>query len=1212
MRRHVIMSLFLFLLVVDSKISRRFKRQTIPSQHIRIHSIDSKVNMDRFINVASMDSRIQLLEKNVNGTFWSASSKMQFDAYDSFVNASFNSQFFHIDIAQCELLFGNSLESLLFMTTNRTSDGHSDLTFSLYDNANMTLTEEGIEFQGINGRRIYVKSETWVKPVEKTITLRQSENEATGETAVELTIVAPVHLTSVRYVGAELLIKYGPNVVQIDPEFKKILVYNDQYSYCLDTKSPGTLQVNFGNGLINLIGGSSDFHVAISPVDAVVNSKYFSKTQVDRGDGPIFISGVPIYETGITVNSLLLTLKLNNDGMLHADATGSETLMKTNIQNVGLTTEHQEIRITGGVPGLVIESGDVRFEVTKLSNPMAFTFLPGFALPEDRFENIGPYSGTRSRYMHAPPPPPLLPPPLLPPVIIAPVVISAPGSNIPPPPPMVLLPPPIPAPAPGPPKLPISLPPDLMKFAADIAPPKSNSTPTTTTSTTPTTTTVTTTTAPSTTTTMTTPTTTTVTTTAAPITTTTKLPKKEKEEEEDYEEEEEKGMSEKERAKAKRRKEKMYREWESEENNVDNDGDTKTETFTYPNGTTVTRLINIRRKVTTKIVYKHRVEEDEDGKNNSTIAPLVFPDPAHLNYTKLATDCKGNTIDFNITNIPETSTGYHLVTFPTVGITAPPAATTKNLPSTDNDLITETTSVPVSPTMEILTTIPTNPVTDLPVTNLVTESSTVVPVDTTETTLLTTEGLSTNPETETTESTGIVSSTLPTSEEPDVSTFGIETTTIEGSSDSSTIDPNMATTETTSEATTNEVIVTETTTEMVYTTEETIESTTDGGTTLLIDYFPSTDNPLPTTSGEPMESSTSNLGSTTKPTANGDTTTQESVETSKSTTESSLTSTESSIDSSVSTTEPFPDSTVTTETYPVPSQLSTDEFVIGHWFSTEEVRSETTTESSEIGITVSLGNVDFATTTPVEDGVPLPNDLNINQEATPGTTASPLVSSTSPELGHSEDGFPEPSFLPPTSAPTTEAHYLILKLKIPESVSTNDTQFTRKLTKNLRRLVRDVSTELKKRRKRSANITAIGEDLLQQENVDDALGIPIKVENITKTLNITVVTFALQFDRELNNGGYELENALHEVGTHDLYRYFEYEPVEKITIDRRKMNEDEKTREILIAAICALGLFCLVGLFYLKKRGMIEKVLRKLDRLRCNALSTHPNAFTPN
>ncbi|NP_510436.4 Hyphal_reg_CWP domain-containing protein [Caenorhabditis elegans] len=612
MKRHVVLSLLLYLIAVESKLSRRFKRQTIPSQHIKIHSIDSKVNMDRFINVASMDSRIQLLEKNVNGTFWSASSKMQFDAYDSFVNASFNSQYFHIDIAQCELLFGNSLESLLYMTTNRTSDGHSYLTFSLYDNANMTLVEEGIEFQGINGRRIYVKSETWVRPVEKTISLGLSDNAIDGETAVELTIVAPVHNTNVRFVGAEILIKYGPNVVSIDPNFQKVIVYNDRYSYCLDTKSPGSLHVTFGNGLINLIGGSSDFNVVISPVDATVNARYLSKTQIDRGDGPIFISGVPIYETGITVNSLLLILTLNNNGMLHADCTGAETLLKTSIQNVGLTTEHQEIRINGGVPGLVIESGDVRFEVTKLSGPMAFTYLPGFTLPEDRFENIGPYSGKHRL-------PPILPPP----VIIKKVIISAPGSNVPALPPVAmlappllppLLPPPIPLPPHGPPRAPIALPPDLMRFAADIAPPKMNSTTTMK----PTSTTVlATTTIPTTTTS--TSTTTTTTTTAAPT-----KKKSRKQLEAELEEEEEHALNEKDRLKVKRRKEKMYREWESEENNEDNDGDTKTETFTYPNGTTVTRLINIRRKVTTKIVYKHRVEEDENG-NSTSVATAKVP-----------------------------------------------------------------------------------------------------------------------------------------------------------------------------------------------------------------------------------------------------------------------------------------------------------------------------------------------------------------------------------------------------------------------------------------------------------------------------------------------------------------------------------------------------------------------------------------------------------
>ncbi|PIC20897.1 hypothetical protein B9Z55_025936 [Caenorhabditis nigoni] len=1236
------MSLFLLLLVVDSKLSRRFKRQAIPSQHIMIHSIDSKVNMDRFINVASLDSRIQLLEKNVNGTFWSSSSKMQFDAYDSFVNASFNSEYFHIDIAQCELLFGNSLESLLFMTTNRTSDGHSLLTFALYDNANMTLVEEGIEFQGINGKRIYVRSETWMKPVEKTITLGLSNDTPTGENAVELTIVAPVHLTSVKFVGAELLVKYGPNVVSIDPEFKKVLVYNDHYSYCLDTKAPGSLRVTFGNGLINLISGTSDFDVAISPVDCTVNARYLSKTQVDKGDGPIFISGIPVYETGVTVNSMMLVLQLNNDGMLHADATGSETLMKTSIQNVGLTTGHQEIRITGGVPGLVIESGDARFEITKLSSPMAFTYLPGFSLPEDRFENIGPYSG-RKFHLHARPPPP--PPPLLPqvltPVIVTPIVISAPGSNSPPPPHMVLLPPPIPDEAPLPPALPkspISLPPDLMKFAADIAPIKKdnslNSTtskPTTTIQTTTTTTSTTTTSPVTTTTASTTTTTTTPRTTTTPITTTTTSPKPtpsvseiskkgKKPKPEDEEEEENDDMTEKERATAKRRKEKMYREWESEENNVDNDGDTKTETFTYPNGTTVTRLINIRRQVKTKIVYKHRVEEDEDGKknlnstttkvstyfnddfvDNSTIEPLIFPDPAHLNYTKLATDCKGNTIDFNITNNVETSTGYHLVTFPTVGV--PGETTTTNSPSTDNDLITDTPTT-------IETTNPTT--TEHPVTN---------PEETTVTLEITTTEQSSTPS-------EVVSSTqLPTEESTDiVSSTPIDLTTSQGSVEStsttegsielSTMDPTWIST------TDNTQLTTDSTTVAVETSTTLIITATEPETDETTVFAELTTETLITTSPS-IEGETSTVINPETSTQETYLTTQESELTTENVETTTGSNSEPTMDTTVGnseTTEANQESTtiiMTTESFPMPNDFTTDDFVIGHWFSTEEVRFETTTEPSGIGITVTLGNVDFATTSSTEDDVPRPGDLNVGQEITPGislgTTASPVVSSTL-EIGNSEDGLPEPSNLPLTSPPPQEEQMLILKLKVPADVDVNSPQFVKNITSSLRRLVRDVSTELRKRRKRSmTNVTEVDTIDSTTNYDDDTSGVPIKVENITKTLNITVVTFALQFDREVNNGEYELQNALHEVNTNDLYRYFAFEPVEKIIIERDLIvASEQKLREVLIAAFSAFGVFLIIFLFYMKKKGILEKIIRKLDRLRCNALATHPNAFSPN
>lgn len=109
-----------------------------------------------------------------------------------------------------------------------------------------------------------MKSETWVRPVEKTISLGLSDNAIDGETAVELTsknfsiknvnvkfsVVAPVHNTNVRFVGAEILIKYGPNVVSIDPNFQKVIVYNDRYSYCLDTKSPGSLHVSLGSNLM--------------------------------------------------------------------------------------------------------------------------------------------------------------------------------------------------------------------------------------------------------------------------------------------------------------------------------------------------------------------------------------------------------------------------------------------------------------------------------------------------------------------------------------------------------------------------------------------------------------------------------------------------------------------------------------------------------------------------------------------------------------------------------------------------------------------------------------------------------------------------------------------------------------------------------------------------------------------------------------------------
>ncbi|CAO4387140.1 unnamed protein product [Caenorhabditis nigoni] len=582
--------------------------------------------------------------------------------------------------------------------------------------------------------------------------------------------------------------------------------------------------------------------------------------------------------------------------------------------------------------------------------------------------------------------------------------------------------------------------------------------------------------------------------------------------------------------------------------------------------------------------------------DNSTIEPLIFPDPAHLNYTKLATDCKGNTIDFNITNNVETSTGYHLVTFPTVGV--PGETTTTKTPSTDNDLITDTPTT-------IETTNPTT--TEHPVTNPE-ETTVILEITTTEQSSTPSEVVSST-QLPTEESTDIVSSTpIDLTTSPGFVESTIETSTVEGLS---TMDPTWIST------TDNPQLTTDSTTVAVETpVTPTLEPENSETSETTVSPELTTETLLTTTSS--IESETSTFETSTQETY----TTTQDIEFTTGNDESTTVRTETmeTTVGDVETTAGNQETTtilMTTESFPMPNEFTTDDFVIGHWFSTEEVRFETTTEPSGIGITVTLGNVEFATTSSTEDDVPRPGDLNVGQEVTQGislgTTASPLVSSTL-EIGNSEDGLPEPSNLPLTSPPPQEEQMLILKLRVPADVDVNSPQFVKNITSSLRRLVRDVSTELRKRRKRSmTNVTEIDTIDSTANYDDDTSGVPIKVENITKTLNITVVTFALQFDREVNNGEYQLQNALHEVNTNDLYRYFAFEPVEKIIIERDLIvASEQKLREVLIAAFSALGVFLIVFLFYMKKKGILEKIIRKLDRLRCNTLATHPNAFSPN
>uniref|UniRef100_A0AC35GEE4 Uncharacterized protein n=1 Tax=Panagrolaimus sp. PS1159 TaxID=55785 RepID=A0AC35GEE4_9BILA len=61
---------------------RRWKRQTLPSDNVQVHSFDSNVTIQDQVVVTSSNSRIELFESHFDATIWSSSSLLRFNPND--------------------------------------------------------------------------------------------------------------------------------------------------------------------------------------------------------------------------------------------------------------------------------------------------------------------------------------------------------------------------------------------------------------------------------------------------------------------------------------------------------------------------------------------------------------------------------------------------------------------------------------------------------------------------------------------------------------------------------------------------------------------------------------------------------------------------------------------------------------------------------------------------------------------------------------------------------------------------------------------------------------------------------------------------------------------------------------------------------------------------------------------------------------------------
>ncbi|VDM39959.1 unnamed protein product [Toxocara canis] len=157
----------------------RLKRQTLPTNHIQVHSFNSNVSISAStVHVVSDESRIDLSERFLSGQVWSPSSVLEFEPHGHSENISATSAvrtLFSVIGANLSTK-ANTVKMLL--TSNRSEDGHSLLDLSAESDVDMVLMERGIHVEALRASHAHITMLTWQLSLESRLTLTSNISSA--------------------------------------------------------------------------------------------------------------------------------------------------------------------------------------------------------------------------------------------------------------------------------------------------------------------------------------------------------------------------------------------------------------------------------------------------------------------------------------------------------------------------------------------------------------------------------------------------------------------------------------------------------------------------------------------------------------------------------------------------------------------------------------------------------------------------------------------------------------------------------------------------------------------------------------------------------------------------------------------------------------------------------------------------------------------------
>ncbi|KAE9550739.1 hypothetical protein FO519_006040 [Halicephalobus sp. NKZ332] len=385
---------------------RRWKRQSLPSDNVQVHSFDSNVTIADQVEVSSSDSRIELFEANFGSAIWSDSSFLRFNPNDEYVNLTAQQVIARFNLKSAQFhCFAQSLQ--LNETTNRRTDGETQLGLTLTNAVNLSLSDVATttQVEAVNGRSASVTANTWSTQVERKLTVASSVTHDTSRKLV-ITSVSNEYNIVITLDGAQVGLLYGNVRLDIAPDYRTLVLLTERHRVELRTVySPFDLTITDADLLVRAPDDSTVLRIRPNSSDVDINVNQLSRMTMDRFEGgTLLMQGQPVVAgtEEVVLDSRELALNLiagssSENTAIHSSSNFSQLTMRTNLTKASLVAGHHFIQILGGTPHLLLLTGNISLDISGNTNPISTAkLLPQFTEPPDQFNNIGPFGNGTS------------------------------------------------------------------------------------------------------------------------------------------------------------------------------------------------------------------------------------------------------------------------------------------------------------------------------------------------------------------------------------------------------------------------------------------------------------------------------------------------------------------------------------------------------------------------------------------------------------------------------------------------------------------------------------------------------------------------------------------------------------------------------------------------------------------------------------------------